>query len=188
MARQDHVLVGAALLELVGTGAHKGGEGGGNAFLGHDDSHARGQGQLGQQRSTRYLEFPFNGEAAFGIQADGVLADRLAARCHVHPTLERGHHVLCVEVAAAVQLDAFADVDAVGQAIGRHSGHAVGQHGDCIPLAVKGVERLIDVLHDGADQVGRGGHRVQALRLADHGQIGCATLGWCGHGGQRQGC
>ena len=188
MARQDHVLVGAALFELVGACAHKSGEWGGNAFLGHDDGHTRGQGQLGQQRSTRYLEFPFNGEAAFGIQADGVLANGFTARRHVHPTLERGHHVLCVEVAAAVQLDAFADVDAVGQAIGRHPGHAVCQHGDRVPLAVKGVKRFVDVLHDGADQVGGGGHRVQTLRLTDHGQIGCAPFGRCGHGGQRQSC
>ena len=91
-----------------------------------------------------------------------------------------------IKIAAAVQFDALADVDAVGQAIGRHPGHAIGQHGDCIPLAVKGVERLIDVLHDGADQVGGRGHRVQTLRLADHGQIGCAPFGRCGHGGQGQ--
>ena len=92
-----------------------------------------------------------------------------------------------IELSAAVQLDALADVDGVDQAVGRDARHAIGEHGDGIPLAVKGVQGLVDVLHDGAHQVGRRGHGVQALRLANHRQVGRSALGRRGKGGQRQG-
>jgi len=168
---QQHKLVGAALLELVRTGANKVFQWRRNRLLGHDGRHARGQGQLRQQGGIRGFQREFDAVSAADCQVRHLPGKRLAAWRHVHPALEAGHHIFGVELAAVVQLHALAQGDAVVLAVSRNLRHVFGEHGDHLPVGVKRVQRLIDVLHDGAHQVGGGGHRVQRLGLGNHGQV-----------------
>ncbi|MDT4830860.1 hypothetical protein FQZ97_643400 [compost metagenome] len=172
-AREQHELVGAALLELVGAGADEVLQRRGHRFLGHHRGGAiAGQSQLRQQRRIRRLQHDLHAQRALGLEALDFLAHGLAARRLVHPALQAGDHVVGRELAPVVQHHALAQRDGVGLAVGRDLRHALGQHRHHVPLGVEGVQRLVHVLHDGSDQVGRGGHRVERLRLGHHRQRG----------------
>ena len=126
---------------------------------------------------------------AFGPLASSaldLLGDGLAARRHLHPALQRGDHVVGRHLLAVVELDALAQRDRVDQAVLRDRRHALGQHRRHVPVGVEGVQQLVDVLHDRADQIGGRRHRVERLRLADHREVGGAALG--GRGECRAGC
>jgi len=103
-----------------------------------------------------------------GLDRLHLLGHRLAAGRHLHPAVERGEDVVGRHLLAVVELDAVPQRDGVDQGILRHRRQRLGQHGHDVRVGVVRVQELVDVLHDRADEVGRRGHRVERLRLADH--------------------
>ncbi|MNT61153.1 hypothetical protein D3C72_1987740 [compost metagenome] len=75
-----------------------------------------------------------------------------------------------------MELDAGAQLDRVGLAVVADFGKGRGQKRRRLPILVEGIERLEHVLRDDADQIGRGGHRVECRRFADRGDVDDATL------------
>ena len=128
------------------------------------------------QRRVGPVERDHHGVGTFGLEALDLLRHGLAARRHVHPALERRDDVVGSHLLAVVEFDAFAQRDRVDEAVLRNRRHALRQHRCHVPVGVEGVQRLVDVLHDRADQVGSRRHGVERLRLADHRQIGGAAL------------
>ena len=128
-AREQHVLVGPALLEFVRAGAYVIAQRLRQRFLGHDGRHAGSHGQLRQQRSVGVFQTDLHVQRAFGDEVSHLRRHRLAARRHFHPALEAGHHVIGVEFTAAVQFYALAQGDGVELAVVRNLRHGFGQHG-----------------------------------------------------------
>jgi hypothetical protein len=76
-----------------------------------------------------------------------------------------------------MELDAGAERDGVGHAVGGNLRHVGGEQRRDAPILVEGVERLVDVLGDDADKVGGGGHRVERRRFTDRGNVNNTALG-----------
>ncbi|CAH1698622.1 hypothetical protein BOSEA1005_11675 [Hyphomicrobiales bacterium] len=124
-----------------------------------------------EQRRLDLVQHDLDRGRALGGDAGEALGQALAARRHVEPALQRGDDVLGIEVAAIMQLHALAQLDRVGLAVGRDGGQRGSQHRLGRPVGVEGEQRLVDMLHDRADEVGGRRHRVERLRLADHGEV-----------------
>ncbi|CAM5201921.1 hypothetical protein BTHI11S_04724 [Bosea thiooxidans] len=168
---QHDELVGLALAELVGAGADEFGQRVGDRFLRHDRGEAGRQSEMRQQRRLDLAQHDLDRCRPLGRQADNALGEPLAARRHLEPALQRGDDVLGIEIAAIVELDALAQLDRVGLAVGRDGRQRGSQHRLRRPVGVEGEQRLVDMVHDRTDEVGSRRHRIERLRLADHGEV-----------------
>ena len=175
--REHRELIGTAFLELVRACADELLELRRQHLLGHDRGHSGRRGEQGQQRCVRGLEFDLDGVRPLGGERFHLLGHRLAARRHFHPALQRSHDIGRIHVLAVVELHALAQRDRIDQTVLRHHGQTLGQHRRNRPFAIEGVQRLEHVLHDRADQIRGGQHRIETLRLPDHRQIERATGG-----------
>ena len=93
---------------------------------------------------------------------------------------QRGHDVRRGHLLAVVELDARAQRDRIHKTVLGDRGHALGEHWDYVRVGIVGVKQLVNVLHDRADQVGGGRHRIERLRFADHCQIRGTAFRWSG--------
>ena len=171
---QYDILIRLALTELVRAGADELHQRIGDGFLRHDAGVTGGEGEMRQQGRLHFREDDLDRGRPFGGDGRDAFGERLAARRHLHPALQRGNDILGIEIASVMQLDALAQLDRVGLAVRRHLRHLGGQHGLHGPLGVKSEERFVDVLHDQADEVGGRRHRIEGLRLRNHRQVGGA--------------
>ena len=195
----DHlyVLIGLALLEHVRPGADELGERVGDRVLRHDHREAGRKREVREQRRVRPVERDDYGVRTFRFEALDLLRDGLAARRHLHPALERRDDIVGRHFLPVVKLDALAQRDGVDEPVLRDRRHALREHGRHVPVGVEGVQRLVDMLHDRAHQIGGRRHGVERLRLADHrevrrsalrrrGKRGAARKGYRRRYGQRQ--
>ncbi len=132
-------------------------------------------------------------------KAAEISGDRLAARRHAPPALERGDCVFRREVRAVVELDALAQRDGERHSVGGNVHIRRREARDVGVLFTHGVEILVNVTHDVAVDVGSTPHHVDGGevtvdrnlqrsatfacsrgRLSRGGRRGC--LGGCGRG------
>ena len=174
-AHQLHVLVGLSFLEHVRPGADELGQRRRDRVLGHDRGEPVRKRQVREQRRIGPVERDDDRVRTLGLDALDLLGDRLAARRHLHPALQRRQHVVRRHLVAVVEPHALAERDRVHRAAVRDRRQALGEHRRHVPVRIEGVQKLVHLQHDGSDQIRGRRHRVERLGLADHRDIGSAS-------------
>ena len=147
-------------------------------FLGwHDGDRRTGTRKIAQEGGLHRLEL----DRHLVRPGGGHRVDRChqgGRRAGLAVTLQRGHHVGRCHVLAVVKLDALAQREHIGDAVGRNA-HASGQIGHRSGILVARIEGFEHVQVDVARHLGRGGVRIERRRCLGHGDHHVPALLLC---------